>query len=67
MIAVTCVGAHRYTSLSRGGQRRTRGELRLLEQGHFFNPAGEVVAAVVQEGIVKYFPGSADQRRGAVV
>jgi acyl-CoA thioesterase-2 len=27
--------------------------------GHFFNRAGEVVATVAQEGIVKYFPGSA--------
>ena len=26
--------------------------------GHFFNRAGEVVATVAQEGIVRYFPGS---------
>lgn len=32
-------------------------ESRGLAQGHFFNPAGEVVATVAQEGIVKYFPG----------
>ncbi|WP_395311172.1 acyl-CoA thioesterase II [Mycobacterium sp. AMU20-3851] len=28
-----------------------------LGSGHFFNQAGEAVATVVQEGIVKYFPG----------
>ena len=32
-------------------------ESRGLAMGHFFNPAGEVVATVAQEGIVKYFPG----------
>ncbi len=32
-------------------------ESRGLGMGHFFNPAGEVVATVAQEGIVKYFPG----------
>ena len=34
------------------GGRRTRG----LSMGHF-QPGGEVVATVAQEGIVKYFPG----------
>ncbi len=34
-------------------------ESRGLGMGHFFNRAGEVVATVAQEGIVKYFPGSA--------
>jgi acyl-CoA thioesterase-2 len=34
-------------------------ESRGLGMGHFFNRAGEVVATVVQEGIVKYFPGAA--------
>jgi acyl-CoA thioesterase-2 len=29
-----------------------------LGTGHFFNSAGEVVATVAQEGLVKYFPGS---------
>jgi len=33
-------------------------ESRGLGMGHFFSPAGEVVATVVQEGIVKYFPSS---------
>lgn len=28
-----------------------------LGTGHFFSPAGDVVATVVQEGIVKHFPG----------
>jgi acyl-CoA thioesterase-2 len=32
-------------------------ESRGLGMGHFFNRAGEVVATVAQEGIVKYFPG----------
>ena len=30
-----------------------------LGTGHFFNRAGQVLATVVQEGIVKYFPGRA--------
>jgi acyl-CoA thioesterase-2 len=34
-------------------------ESRGLGTGHFFNREGLVVATVVQEGIVKYFPGSA--------
>ena len=42
-------------------------ESRGLGMGHFFNPAGEVVATVAQEGIVKYFPGSRNQRPGAGV
>lgn len=29
-----------------------------LATGHFFDGSGQVVATVVQEGIVKYFPGS---------
>ena len=33
-------------------------ESRGLGMGHFFNRAGEVVATVAQEGIVKYFPGA---------
>jgi acyl-CoA thioesterase II len=33
-------------------------ESRGLGTGHFFNRAGEVVATVVQEGIVKHFPGA---------
>ena len=28
-----------------------------LSSGHFFNTEGEVLATVVQEGIVKHFPG----------
>lgn len=32
-------------------------ESRGLGMGHFYNRAGEVVATVAQEGIVKYFPG----------
>lgn len=32
-------------------------ESRGLGMGHFFSTAGEVVATVVQEGIVKFFPG----------
>jgi len=32
-------------------------ESRGLGSGHFFNRAGQVVATVVQEGIVKHFPG----------
>lgn len=32
-------------------------ESRGLGAGHFFNRAGQVVATVVQEGIVKHFPG----------
>ncbi len=28
-----------------------------LGSGHFFNQAGQAVATVMQEGIVKYFPG----------
>jgi len=34
-------------------------ESRGLGTGHFFSPAGEVVATVTQEGIVKHFPGNA--------
>ncbi|BBX08423.1 acyl-CoA thioesterase [Mycolicibacterium aichiense] len=34
-------------------------ESRGLGTGHFFNPTGEVVATVTQEGIVKHFPGNA--------
>ncbi|MDT5072666.1 MAG: acyl-CoA thioesterase [Mycobacterium sp.] len=34
-------------------------ESRGLGNGHFFDRAGQVLATVVQEGIVKYFPGSA--------
>jgi acyl-CoA thioesterase-2 len=34
-------------------------ESRGLGTGHFFSPAGDVVATVVQEGIVKHFPGNA--------
>ncbi|MCV7179840.1 acyl-CoA thioesterase [Mycolicibacterium sphagni] len=34
-------------------------ESRGLGTGHFFNPIGEVVATVTQEGIVKHFPGNA--------
>jgi len=34
-------------------------ESRGLGSGHFFNRAGQVVATVVQEGIVKHFPGRA--------
>lgn len=33
-------------------------ESRGLGTGHFFNRAGQVVATVVQEGIVKHFPGN---------
>lgn len=33
-------------------------ESRGLGSGHFFDPAGQVVATVVQEGIVKHFPGN---------
>lgn len=33
-------------------------ESRGLATGHFFNQAGQVVATVTQEGIVKHFPGS---------
>ena len=40
-------------------------ESRGLGMGHFFNPVGEVVATVVQEGIVKFFPGNGNQRPGA--
>ena len=29
-----------------------------LGAGHFFNPAGKVIATVVQEGVVLYFPSS---------
>lgn len=29
-----------------------------LGTGHFFDPSGQLVATVVQEGIVKYFPGA---------
>jgi acyl-CoA thioesterase-2 len=29
-----------------------------LGTGHFFDESGRVLATVVQEGIVKYFPGS---------
>ncbi len=36
-------------------------ESRGLGMGHFFNRAGEVVATVVQEGIVKYFSPRDDQ------
>jgi acyl-CoA thioesterase-2 len=32
---------------------------RALGSGHFFNERGEVLATVVQEGIVKHFPGAA--------
>lgn len=42
-------------------------ESRGLGMGHFFNPVGEVVATVAQEGIVKYFGGSRNQRPGAGV
>ncbi|KDF01876.1 acyl-CoA thioesterase [Mycolicibacterium aromaticivorans JS19b1 = JCM 16368] len=34
-------------------------ESRGLGSGHFFSPAGDVVATVTQEGIVKHFPGNA--------
>jgi acyl-CoA thioesterase-2 len=34
-------------------------ESRGLGNGHFFDREGQVLATVVQEGIVKYFPGSA--------
>ncbi|GAY19072.1 acyl-CoA thioesterase II [Mycobacterium sp. shizuoka-1] len=34
-------------------------ESRGLGTGHFFSPLGDVVATVVQEGIVKHFPGNA--------
>lgn len=34
-------------------------ESRGLGTGHFFDAAGQLVATVVQEGIVKYFPGVA--------
>lgn len=34
-------------------------ESRGLGNGHFFDRRGQVLATVVQEGIVKYFPGSA--------
>ena len=34
-------------------------ESRGLGNGHFFDRDGQVLATVVQEGIVKYFPGSA--------
>ena len=34
-------------------------ESRGLGMGHFFNQDGQVVATVVQEGIVKHFPGAA--------
>ncbi|WP_445170244.1 acyl-CoA thioesterase [Mycolicibacterium sp. Dal123E01] len=34
-------------------------ESRGLGTGHFFSPVGDVVATVVQEGIVKHFPGNA--------
>lgn len=34
-------------------------ESRGLGTGHFFSPVGDIVATVVQEGIVKHFPGSA--------
>ena len=34
-------------------------ESRGLGNGHFFDRGGNVLATVVQEGIVKYFPGSA--------
>jgi len=30
-----------------------------LGTGHFFGRSGEVLATVIQEGIVKYFPGKA--------
>jgi acyl-CoA thioesterase-2 len=33
-------------------------ESRGLATGHFFNAAGQVVATVAQEGIVKHFPGT---------
>ncbi|GAB5898827.1 acyl-CoA thioesterase II [Mycolicibacterium mageritense] len=33
-------------------------ESRGLGTGHFFDAAGQLVATVVQEGIVKYFPGA---------
>jgi acyl-CoA thioesterase II len=33
-------------------------ESRGLGTGHFFDPSGQVVATVVQEGIVKHFPGA---------
>lgn len=36
-------------------------ESRGLGTGHFFNRAGQVVSTVVQEGIVKYFPGQAER------
>src|SRR6476620_2321435 len=29
-----------------------------LGTGHFFNRTGQIVATVVQEGIIKYFPGA---------
>jgi acyl-CoA thioesterase-2 len=34
-------------------------ESRGLGTGHFFSPVGDIVATVVQEGIVKHFPGNA--------
>ncbi|MBJ7340840.1 acyl-CoA thioesterase II [Mycolicibacterium sp.] len=34
-------------------------ESRGLGHGHFFDQGGRILATVVQEGIVKYFPGSA--------
>ena len=37
-------------------------ESRGLGTGHFFDQSGRVLATVVQEGIVKYFPGSRDPR-----
>jgi acyl-CoA thioesterase-2 len=32
-----------------------------LGTGHFFERSGKLVATVVQEGVVKYFPGSGRQ------
>jgi acyl-CoA thioesterase-2 len=29
-----------------------------LGTGHFFDQSGQIVATVVQEGIIKYFPGA---------
>jgi acyl-CoA thioesterase-2 len=33
-----------------------------LGTGHFFDRSGHLLATVVQEGIVKYFPGAKTQR-----
>jgi acyl-CoA thioesterase-2 len=33
-----------------------------LGTGHFFDRSGQLLATVVQEGIVKYFPGAKTER-----